>query len=390
MDNVTLLKKLIAEDRIDVVVEILCLIFKTKIDVYNEVILCKSRLTSLRKELLTTDTDQILRQKNLINKALLLIIDANYINCIASSVPKIEAYNIEIAVFEQALWNFVEIMNGKNDYEYFLSKYPGSIFSSFAQRAIQDIDKNYLESTVIVQLTTSTPHRFNIAQIDSFGHLVDIISNLLDAYVQNDKYGQGWILELGHDTHYILKHGRMIVDDYHSKRVKDIRSLHEMSINDNTTLYVKRLKGNTMIDDVIYSDVVVTYQKSVCNFMLNAEDIPDELIRSAQQKLREIENKTIKVCHLERTNSKPKNNEEKNKAAPVSFKDNRSVLPTDEIVFYVVFLILCLFFPVLLYLFINALQREDVRIWDVFSIFLMICIQLFSTITMWYFKRKIR
>ncbi len=371
-------------------VEILCLILKTKIEVYNEVILCKSSLNNLRKQLLTTDKDQILKQKNLINQALLLIIDANYINCMASSVPKIEPYNIEIAIFEQALWNFVEIMNGKNDYEYFLSKYPDSIFSSFAQRAIQDIDKNYLESTVIVQLTTSTPHRFNIAQIDSFGHLVDIISNLLDAYVQNDKYGQGWILELGHDTHYILKHGRMIVDDYHSKRVKDIRSLREMGINDNTTLYVKKLKENTMIDDVIYSDVIVGYQKSVCNFMLNAEGVPDELIRSAQRKLHEIETTAIKVCHLERTNSKPKIHEGKNKAVPVSFKYNRSVLHTDEIVFYMVFLILCLFFPVLLYLFINALQRDDVRFWDVFIIFIMICIQLLSTSAMWYFKRKIR
>lgn len=385
MDNITILKNLIGEGKTDIVIEILSSIFKPNNDIYNDIILCKSNVSRYGREMLTIDEDKLQRQKNKINFVLLSIIDNNANNCMAFSLPQLETFKNEIGVFEKILWEFAAMMNGKNDYEYFLSRYPDSVYASLAQRAIQDIDGNYLDGTVIVQLTTSTVQRFEISQIKTFGNFVEIISNLLDTYLQNVYYGQGWVLQLGNNT--ILKHGRMIVDDYHSKNVKDIRSLCEMGINHNTNLYVKRLKENILIDDTIYSDVMANYQKNVCNDVLRTEDASDELLIRAQQKLHEIRSKTINVFHLKKNNLEEKT-PEVSITPPVIAEDKRSILYNDEIVFYIAFSILCLFFPFLLYLFIDTLGEEDARMEDVLIIFFMICMQLLSTRAMWYFKQK--
>ena len=388
MDKISFLKKLIGDNKTDIVIEILYSIFKTNNDIINEIILCKSSLNILRKQILTTDGSQTLIQKNKINEALLSIIDANIGDCMALSMPKIDLYNKEIAVYEHILWNFVDIMNSKNDYEYFLSKYPNSIFAPLAQRAIQNIDENYLEGTVIVHLTNGVPQRFEIAEILTFGYFIDVVASLLEAYVKNETYGKDWILELGHNSHYFLKNGRIIVDDYHSKKVKDIRSLRELGIHDKTTLYVKMLDNDSLIDNSIYSDVEFEYQKSVCIDLLEAEDSPNELVKNAQKKLQEIKAKTINVYHSNKANDKPKNQEENNNPPATILEGKKNMLPGIEILFYIVFYILCLFFPVLIYLFYKTMLQENVRILDLFSIFFMICMLVVSVSEMWYRKRK--
>ena len=392
MDGILFLKNLIKENKPEITLEILRTIFKDYNEVNNDIILLEAKLMNIKKKFIIGEDERYLEKEYMkINRSILEIIDQYADYCMVLHIPDVKRVINEIGRYEILLWRFVIIMNTKKDYEYFLSKYPQSDLTSLAHDAIQKIEKGYLEGTVLVHLTSNKAERFKIRTNVNFGQFTDIISKLIYLGENNNKYGQEWVLELGHDTNKPLQHGSMIVEDYHSEKVKDVRSLLEMGINEETRLTVRKIGYDTTNDNEIYSDVIADYQKKICQEILKLNDFPEDIRVRAEQKIKDIEGAKVHFYLLnnkiEDTDKKPETN---GREVPKTQQQNTfwGQINKDSVLLKIIYFILWAFLPMLLFLLFDALFWRKVSIADTIIILFMICLLLISLLAMRYIKNS--
>lgn len=391
MDNIQILENLISENKPEITLEILSTIFEDNNYVNTQIVLLKGRLRSNSdSQIKGADYKDLQSEYVRINESILNIIHQNAEYCTSLYIPEIKNTNMKVERYEILLWNFVKMMNTKKDYEYYLSKYPESIFTSLAYYAIQNIEEGYLAGTVIVHLTSRATERFEIGALTNFGQFTDVISKLIYPFVNNNKYGREWVLELGHDSNIFLKHGRMIVEDYHSEKVKDVRSLLEMGINDETKLTVKKIGYERANDNEIYSDVIADYYKNICQEILRLSDLPEDIRVRAEQKIKDIEGAKIHFYLLDNKMDDTRKKTETNQGETLTVNKKTFLVQIDKdgIPFKITYFMLWAFLPILLFLFIDAFFWRKVSIADTIIILFMIFWLLISVLAMRYIKNN--